>query len=251
MQAPSDNLVRAYIAPDAVEIRASDGTGPDILTGHFAVFNEWTTINSRFEGHFLERIAPGAFARTLEERADRIKVLYDHGRDPSVGNKPLGVPVNLAEDDRGVRYDVEMFDAGYVNDLKPAIRAGALGSSFRFSVRAQGDSWDQPARATDWNPDRLPERTITDADVFEFGPVTFPAYDGATAGMRSVTDDLFSDLRYVAALTDRYGLSVVEKMLAGLPDDVRGLDMQVERGDTADDLPLATRRAWMASRFYA
>lgn len=39
-----------------------------------------------------------------------------------------------------------------------------------------------------WNPDALPERTIRSAQVFEFGPVTFPAYVGATAGIRSPTD---------------------------------------------------------------
>lgn len=249
--APSDNLVRAYIGPDAAQIRSADTDGPDLLHGHFAVFDEWTTINSRYEGHFLERLVPGAFTRTLAERADRIKVLYDHGRDPSVGNKPLGTPTRLAEDERGVAYEVALFDASYVNDLKPAMRARALGSSFRFSVADGGDTWDQPMRATEWNPDRLPERTITDADVFEFGPVTFPAYAGATAGMRSVTDDVFSDLRYVASLTDRLGLAVVEKMLAGMPGDARDLEPQSERDDIAEDLlPLSTRRAWIAARMY-
>jgi len=44
-----------------------------------------------------------------------------------------------------------------------------------------------PSRST-FNPDGIPERTITEAQVMEFGPVTFPAYSRATAGVRSLTD---------------------------------------------------------------
>jgi len=44
---------------------------------------------------------------------------------------------------------------------------------------------DKPERS-DYNPDALPERTIHEVELFEFGPVTFPAYAGATAGVRSV-----------------------------------------------------------------
>ena len=72
---PVDNLCRAFIAPDAVELRAEgDGDG-NTMFGHFAVFNDWTEINSMFEGRFLERLAPGAFADTIPARGDKVKVL--------------------------------------------------------------------------------------------------------------------------------------------------------------------------------
>jgi hypothetical protein len=70
--------------------------GPDrggvgsTLQGHFAVFNAWTEIDSLAEGLFLERIAPGAFAKAFREKGRGIKVLLEHGHDPVVGNKPLG-----------------------------------------------------------------------------------------------------------------------------------------------------------------
>jgi phage head maturation protease len=47
---------------------------------------------------------------------------------------------------------------------------------------------DKTTQASSYNPTGLPERTITEAKVMEFGPVTFPAYEGATAGVRSLTD---------------------------------------------------------------
>ena len=212
---PIDNLLRA----SAAEGSATIGDG-NKLFGHFAVFDSWTEIDSAHEGRFLERIAPGAFASTFERRSDSVRVLYDHGTDPQIGNKPLGVPVALTEDERGAYYEVELFDTAYVNELKPALQAGQLGSSFRF--RVVDEEWSSPSRATSHNPDRLEERTIKSVDLFEFGPVTFPAYADATAGLRSRTDEFYrmlNDPTFVVRLTDRLGPKIVEQMLAGVAAD--------------------------------
>jgi phage head maturation protease len=74
------------------------------MHGHFAVFNRWTEINSWFEGNFLERIAPGAFKKTFREKTP--KVLFQHGQDPQIGDKPLGPIESLAEDETGAAYEV-------------------------------------------------------------------------------------------------------------------------------------------------
>jgi hypothetical protein len=44
-----------------------------------------------------------------------------------------------------------------------------------------------PARS-EHNPKGLPEVTVTEARVIEFGPTPFPAYKGASAGVRSSRD---------------------------------------------------------------
>src|SRR6266540_707466 len=92
-----DNLVRA-IDRSSYELR-DDGDGSPLLVGQFIPFNEWTEIDSLYEGHFMERFAPGAITRSLAERTP--KVLFQHGRDPEIGDKPLGKPDVVGEDARG------------------------------------------------------------------------------------------------------------------------------------------------------
>ena len=218
----TDNLVRLRYDSDAVELR-DDGDGDGrTLHGHFAVFDRWTEIDSWYEGNFLERIRPGSFTSTFAERGDKIRVLYDHGHDPSIGNKPLGAPDVLREDKTGAYYESELFDASYVDELVPALRAGQLGASFRFKVT--DEDWTEPKRAAKHNPAKLKERSITGIDLYEFGPVTFPAYADATAGVRSDTDrfieELLADADVLAAYIERAGPSVAAQFLASLPSTV-------------------------------
>lgn len=219
MTAPTDNLVRARYDNGAAELRAEGDTEGRTMFGYFAVFDRWTKIDSYWEGTFLERIGDKAFARTFKERADKIRVLYDHGGDPSIGNKPLGAPdVLRSVKGEGAYYESELFDTAYVNELLPALRAKQLGASFRFRVTAE--QWVEPKKATDHNPDKLPERTITDVDLYELGPVTFPAYEEATAGVRSGSDAFFDRLLhdpvFLARFTERAGLKVTESTLASV-----------------------------------
>lgn len=242
MDHPTDNLLRALPVPEAASLRSADDSGAGTLFGHFAVFDEWTEINSWYEGRFLERLDRSAFDATFAERGDSIRVLYDHGQDPSVGNKPLGVPTTLRSEKRGAYYEVDLFDTDYVRELTPAIRAGQMGASFRFKVTAE--EWVEPKAASVHNPERLPERTIIGVDLYEFGPVTFPAYTSATAGMRSATDEfcdrLLHDPVFLARFTDRVGPTVVEHLIASLPGDLRSGEKPETPADGGDRVPQQT-----------
>lgn len=187
------------------------------LSGHFAVFNEWTTIDSPSEGHFLERIAPGAFAKTFAERGSKIRVLFQHGRDPYVGDKPLGPIQELREDEQGAYYSARLLDAHYVNDLVPGLRAGLYGASFRF--RAIREVFDPRPGRSAHNPDGIPQRTLNEVAVHELGPVTFGAYDGATASVRSQGGGMLSPAGRVETL-DR---SIANPAYAGEPHVYRRL----------------------------
>lgn len=191
---PRDDLVRALrggvalraVVPAAEAAAPSaNANGMPTLYGHFARFNEWTEIDSWYEGHFMERVAPGSCRKTFKEQAQ--KPLFQHGADPQIGDKVLGPVEVLREDDEGAYYEVPLLDTSYNRDLVPGLEAGLYGASFRFSVMRE-DFVKNPG-ASKHNPDGLPERTIKEMRVAEFGPVTFPAYGGATAGVRSMTDE--------------------------------------------------------------
>jgi HK97 family phage prohead protease len=196
---PRDGLVRAIMAipaphdePEeaeerAVELWAADGERPT-LYGYLTPFDEWAEINSAFEGHFLERFTRGAFTKTFQERTP--KVLFQHGMDPQIADKPLGAPTVLEERARGAYYEVPLLDTSYNRDLEPGLREGLYGASIRFGVMRE-DINERPPQSKH-NPDGLPERTVREARVKEFGPVTFPAYEGATAGVRSLTDEFIA-----------------------------------------------------------
>lgn len=179
---PRENLIR--MSP-LVSVEASDD-GMRTLTGVPIVFNQWTEING-WEGRFRERIAPEALSRTLAERGDKVKVLFNHGYDPQIGEKPLGKPTRMDIRDDGLYVEVPLADTSYNRDLQALIDAGALdGMSFRFGVVA--DEWDDDGD--------LPERTITELRLYELGPVTFPAYEATTVGVRSRSEyELFRERR--------------------------------------------------------
>jgi HK97 family phage prohead protease len=255
---PVDNLVRAMFGPAAAELRTQTDEAGDggVLFGHFAVFNQWTEINSMWEGNFLERIVPGALAATIAERRDQIKILYDHGQDPQLGNKPLGAIRILTEDQTGGYYEVDLLrDAAgglvsYNRDfIAPAAKAKLLGASFRFRVAEE--EWDRSGRSSKYNPDGLDERSITRLDLYEFGPVTFPAYDSATAQMRCGTDrfndHLLNDPVFVARFIERVGPSVVDQIRASLPPTVEDGTQPPATADGGEEDSTQRRAAYFAS----
>lgn len=192
--APRDNNGIAIRALPGLEFRATQDDGDGLGSGYlgllrirFSPVNEWTEINSAWEGRFMERFAPNAWKKTIKERADKIRALFQHGRDPQIGDKPLGPFHRLEEDDQGGYAEVKLLDTSYNRDLLPGLKEGLYGSSHRFGV-VKADENDHPERS-DHNPNGLKEVTIKEARLHELGPVTFPAYAGATAGVRSLTDD--------------------------------------------------------------
>jgi HK97 family phage prohead protease len=187
---PGLEIVRAVSTP--VRAISVDGIMP-LMEVRFSPFGIWYEIDSFWEGTFLERTQLGAYAKTIKESRDSIKSLYDHGFDPQIGNKVLGTVEDLREDtDSGVG-EVRLFDTSYVRDLLPGLEAGVYGSSMRF--RVVKEEWNDDPGVSDYNPRGLPERTILEARLFEFGPVTWPANPSATAAVRSATDDFYEHLR--------------------------------------------------------
>lgn len=207
---------------DPIEARAEDGDPMPVMRGRFSTFDDPYEVNSFIEGRFLESIAPSAFQRTVAESRNQMKVLYDHGQDPSIGNKVLG-PIDELGDD--ARYTVPLFDTSYNRDLAPGLVAGVYGSSFRFQVIA--DEWNHEPARSKGNPEGIPERVITEARVYEFGPVTFPANPKATVGARSTTDDFYRRSRD----PEQFESLLRSAQVARTP---RGVDAQAEGSPQTD-----------------
>lgn len=220
MDAPTLDL---YRSTPPMEVRATDD-GRLTLFGHFSVFDSPTIIDSAYEGRFVERIAPGAFRKTLAERGDQIKIMWNHGRSEILPDVLIGKPTKVVEDKRGAYYEAEMFN-GLPEWLYEGLRGGVYGASFRF--QAVIDEWDDnPTRSAD-NPDGLPVRTVKEAKVFEAGPVSWPAYADATASVRSLSDrfhDLDTSPERAALMAPADGLAVPPSITPAADDSASHLE---------------------------
>ena len=177
-QPPKADLIRmvgavkrpnVYVAP---EMRAADLLDePNLMFGYPSVFDDWADIQD-WEGVFRERFLEGAFAKTIKESRDKIKVMFNHGFDFWVGENSLGVPRKLEEQERGLWGETPLLDTDYNRDrIRPQLESGALdGQSIRFSVMQESWNFD--------TEDDVPERSITEAKLYEFGPVTWPLHAG-------------------------------------------------------------------------
>src|SRR5207344_2409897 len=118
IKASQDNA--AHFTPDldvvrsgeVMELRSADES-PDgslgVLAGRFSEFGRWYKVSSRFEGDFMERVAPGATVDTIRDDVSSMRVLFDHGMDAQIGNKVLGPIASLDERSDGPWYDVPLF----------------------------------------------------------------------------------------------------------------------------------------------
>lgn len=144
------------------------------ITGLAAPFNSQTMIGEKPWG-FREQVAPGAFAKTLQE-AD-VVFLLNHDTSKPLARKSAGT-LNLRESERGLEAEASPPDTTYANDLRTNIKAGNIrGMSFGFEVVK--DEWfDDEGQPADKYTGT--QRVLKEVKLIEVSAVTFPAY-GDTA----------------------------------------------------------------------
>jgi len=164
----------------AVPFEARDAGGDGFtLEGYAAVFNAPTRVDS-WEGTFDEEVHAGAFRKTIGERTPVMQ--FDHGHDIATGSVPIAAIEELSEDDHGLFVRARMFENDRVEPIREAIAAGAIdGMSFKFRVTRE--QWFE-------RDDDYDLRTIKEVELFELGPVVFPAYEATSVGVRSLLADL-------------------------------------------------------------
>jgi hypothetical protein len=150
-----------------------------MIVGYAAVFYDPNVPGTAFRlwSDVEERIMPGAFDAAIRE--DDVRALFNHCPDFVLGRSKSGT-LRLSVDARGLRYEIDPPDTQAARDVLAMLRRGDVsGSSFAFSERSRTIR-------------ELPGMYVielNDVQLFDVGPVTYPAYTATEAAARS------SDLR--------------------------------------------------------
>ena len=225
---------RTFTVRDIEARQAEDGTMR--MAGYAAVFNE-----ASLPLPFIEKIAPGAFSKTLKETPD-VRLLANHEGLPMARTK--NGTMRLYEDEKGLYFEAELADTQEARDLYTLVARGDVDQmSFAFRVIRQNWSKDRTERT-------LTEVSLADGDV---SIVTYPAYPSTSVEAREAikraaqalkegremspetTVALLSILDKISDASDELeeGKDLLQLML-GLPDD-----------DTDEDSPLLIQPTMM------
>lgn len=168
------------------ELRASADGEPLQITGYAALWDSPSEVMPEFFGPgFVEKIKPGAFSRALAAKQD-VRALVNHDPSQIIGRSSNGT-LRLSEDGKGLHYEIDLPDTQTGRDIHTLVKRGDISqSSFGFRVFSDGKK-----RGEEWfDPEEGPsQRTLTDLDLFDVSPVTFPAYPATSVSARSLWPD--------------------------------------------------------------
>lgn len=179
----SDNMRGEHIRSVPFELRATDDDSDGLtLEGYGTTFDDFYDVED-WLGVYRERVAKGAFAKTIKERRGLIKVQYDHGHHPVLGSIPIGSLRDIREDEHGLFVSVRLHDNWMTEPVRDAVKSQAVsGMSIRFQTTK--DEWDYSG-----DPE---QRTIREVKLYEVGPVAFPANEATSVALRSLARSLRS-----------------------------------------------------------
>ena len=167
-----------YRAFTGLTHRAADAASGfiGVLTGYAARFNADSLPFDGWEKPWVERIAPGAFKRSLTENPD-VVCLWSHDSAQPIARAPQ--TLNIREDKDGLACDISLVDTTENRDLLARVKAGIVrGMSFGFvPVKT---TWETNDLTT--SPD---VRTLEDVDLHEVSAVVWPAYPDTMLAARS------------------------------------------------------------------
>lgn len=170
---------RRFVPIDGIEVRKADDGTPKGIAGMGAVFGARTTIAGRFE----EEIADTFFDGVLSDPG--VMGLFNHNPDYVLGRTGAGT-MTLRKERGGIHYEVPELPKSRADVLESVARRDVTGNSFSFSMPedGSGEEWIRAEDRTDGG--KLPLRILRRAaGLFDFGPVTYPAYKVTTVSARS------------------------------------------------------------------
>jgi HK97 family phage prohead protease len=148
------------------------------LTGYAAVFDQETRVAG-----FTEVVRKGAFKDSLSRD---VLALVDHDPARLIARTKSGT-LRLAEDERGLRFELDVPDTQDGRDILTLAERGDLGGmSFGFTVSTGGERWNGQKR-------ELRAVTLHEISVVH----SWPAYEGTTVEPRAKAPRLAAALRYL------------------------------------------------------
>jgi HK97 family phage prohead protease len=191
----TDDMYARSWALDGIEIlRARDGHGDGRTVEAYATpFDVETEVTDR-HGHYMEVIDRTAFNRTLSHGIDRVGVYYHHGLTihgtPSdLGSIPIGSPLEIKPDGRGLRTVTRYNQSPMAEHVLEAIRNGDIkGYSFRGQIFRSNPTRVPKARAG-----QLPTVRRMELGLMEYGPTPTPVYrDASIEAIRSALQEILA-----------------------------------------------------------
>jgi uncharacterized protein len=207
-----------------MEIRA-DGDGLT-FRGYAAVFDSPSEPLP-----FVERIRPGAFAKSLGEKR-AIKMFHNHNSDIVLGSTRAKT-LKLTEDKRGLLAEATLPDNYWGHYVRDAVKRGDI-DSMSFGFQAVKDAWSED----------LNERELIEARLFEVSDVSgWPAYPATSASVRELAETIDTSPDELAA-----AFAVLRAADASLTPDQH--DLLIRAINARYDFPMVpprladARRAW-------
>lgn len=169
-------MERRYLKADTADVCLRDANGQTGMIGGYAAVYYDGTPATEYElwPGTVERIMPGAFARAVGERDDA-RALFNHDTNMVLGRVSAGT-LRLFDDGRGLRYEIDPGETSVYRDVATFIkRRDVQGSSFAFIVTDETPRKENGVRI----------REVRGVELFDVGPVTFPAYESTSTGVRA------------------------------------------------------------------
>ena len=149
-----------------------------IVTGYAAVFNSRTLLWEGLE----EVISPGAFSKALSN--SDVRCLFDHDWGKVLGRTKSGT-LRLEEDERGLKFEVELPNTTDANNLIESMRRGDI-DQCSFGFIPTEETWD-------YNTDPV-LRTVNEVELFEVSIVSLPAYEDTEATLARSKQEIQQDI---------------------------------------------------------
>lgn len=170
-----------------IERRNDDATvGGATIAGYAAVFYDGTPETEyRLWDDFVERVMPGAFDRAIRE--DDVRALLNHEPDNLLGRTKSGT-LKLSIDAVGLRYEITPPETELARQVVASLERGDLdGSSFTFMPTKV--TWREELEKVGTMERMIVIREIQEVELYDVGPVTFPAYTATSAAARDRSNE--------------------------------------------------------------